>query len=33
MNTERSLYITYYDLDRLRGVIAMSKPRNEFDVL
>ena len=31
MNTKRSLYITEYDLDRLRDLIAMYKPHNEFE--
>ncbi len=31
MQTERSLYITHYDLERLREVIAGFKPRNEFE--
>jgi regulator of nucleoside diphosphate kinase len=31
MNTERSLYITQNDFEKLRGLIAGYKPRNEFE--
>jgi len=31
MNSERSLYITQNDFEKLRGLIAGYKPRNEFE--